>query len=145
MLSPVIGGVLFRTPRLLLQQMVLDCSILPPGGGGEDSGSGRCRRAFSPLICVYLTAVEEPHVVEKESGVGGRCCPLSVWMFAPQGHRDRWALPRGGKSLHAAARSRIPAKFGRFLQGLSSPSPHTCAFLSPIAGLRFVRRHAGET
>lgn len=101
----------------------------------------------SAFICVYLTDVEEPHVAEKKSGVGGRCSPLSVWMFAPRGSPGPVGpvgSTAGGKSLHAAARSRIPAKFGRFLRGLCSPSPHACAFLSPIAGLRFVRSHAGE-
>lgn len=111
---------MFWTPcrhwLLPLQQMFWTVPFCLLAGGG--SSCSRCGRASSLRIYANLTDVEETNVARKRAGVGGRSCLLSEWMFVPRDHWDhwehweQWALPLGGKSLHAAARSRLPVKFG---------------------------------
>lgn len=109
------------------------------------SGSGRCARALSPLICVYLTDVGEPHEAEERSGVGGRGSPSSVWMLAPRvtGTGGTSGLSRGGKVASRRRSLTNPGKVWSLSAGLVLTL--TAHSLSPPAGLRVVRRHAGET
>lgn len=92
---------------------------------------------FSHVICVYLTGVEEPRNRRRRWTPFPLFCVFArmfARMFAHRAPFDQWAVAAGGKSLHAAARSRSTAKFGALPLLFTGTLVHFCR-LSQVYGL----------
>lgn len=112
------------------------------GGGGLKSNNNNNVSAkvaaaacelLSHVVCVYLTDAEEPRKRWRPLTP----VPLSLVfarMFAHRAPFDQWAVAAGGKSLHAADRSRSTTKFGSLLLIFTGTLVRFCR-LSQVYGL----------